>query len=418
MYDQAYSKKNFKRLLERGDFRGVSGADIDDFRESVTSNSVEIADRLFASVCPVRRFHLKKKSAYGPSSLENDLIIRKATRNLRQVLDIRSASRNLIVQNIIRLLSEGVPYRVYRLDIRRFYPSIDHQGLLDKIEHLSGISPQSKAIIKNLLSHYWASGGTGVPIGLQISSPLADLYLKDFDAKASGHSGIYFYERYVDDIIVIGSPDLEEDHYLNELRKYLPAGLLMHSGKKKYVGTLKKKCSPDKAHRKKVLSFSYLGYDFSVFEPKKNKGNEKNPYREVDVEMSEDKRKRYKFKLSRSLIDFERTSDFTLLLDRIKFLTKNFSITDKRSGRRRMAGIYYGYPVIGIRSSSLADLDGYLRMAVMRGVGGARGVRSSLSGPQIRMVLAHSFVRGHEHKEIVGFSTRRIYEIQECWSNE
>src|SRR6185437_14507468 len=53
------------------------------------------------------------------------MTLRKIALNILRKSRIRQPDRQSIVANLKSLLTEGVPFRLYRLDIRSFYESLD-----------------------------------------------------------------------------------------------------------------------------------------------------------------------------------------------------------------------------------------------------------------------------------------------------
>lgn len=99
---------------------------------------------------------------------------------------------------------------ILRLDVKNFYPSIDHAFLFKKIhkrirknELLKILSnalqqPTVAKIIKDELS----KNEVGIPQGLSISNILANIYFSEIDDKYSRNSSLKYF-RYVDDILIL-----------------------------------------------------------------------------------------------------------------------------------------------------------------------------------------------------------------------
>lgn len=150
---------------------------------------------------------------------------------------------------------------VLRLDVKDFYPSIDHELLLKQIQtkirkkeilHLvkDAISQQT---VSQPDSHSKTFTTIGVPQGLSISNILANIYMSGIDSKHKSKSS-YRYFRYVDDtLIVCRFPDRDSIHAeitadCENLR------LTLHS----------QKDDPSKVSSGSVSGgFSYLGYEFT-----------------------------------------------------------------------------------------------------------------------------------------------------------
>jgi len=102
-----------------------------------------------------------------------------------------------------------------KLDIRKFYPSIDH-------DILKGII-RRKIKDKRLL---WLldeiiDSAEGVPIGNYLSQYFANLYLAYFDHWLKEVKKIRYYYRYADDIVILTSDKPQLHILLNDIREYL-----------------------------------------------------------------------------------------------------------------------------------------------------------------------------------------------------
>jgi len=91
-------------------------------------------------------------------------------------------------------LSNGV-LEFSKIDIHRFYDSIDKEQLMCKIEQLIGDRKFLRLVEKLLSIH-----NLGISTGSCLSPALSNLYLADFDRFAQHKS--QFYIRYVDDILI------------------------------------------------------------------------------------------------------------------------------------------------------------------------------------------------------------------------
>lgn len=371
-----------------------------------------------APLNPLESFLLKKKTVFRLPILGDDLVARKLCQNLKQNIGPSRKGRTSIVGNLRLLLEEGVPYRVYRLDVKSYYESFSRLEVMAKITGLSSLNPQSKELILELLRQHSGMGGTGVPRGLSLSAVLSDLMMEEFDQRTFSDHNVYFYARYVDDIVVMTSSKEHEKKFTRHIERTLPTGLTLNTAKKTIVTAQERVNTKKKPPQALVLSFDYLGYGFSVHEPKNHLKNEGAHTRMVTVDIAASKVKKIKTRVARSFLAFERNSDWLLLLDRIKFLTQNFSVYNSKAGSKKLAGIYYSYPQVSDDAQSLKVLDKFLRNSILAKAGKISSKTSwLLTGPNKRELLAQSFVRGHKSKNFVYFPAHRISEIQKCWTN-
>ena len=361
------------------------------------------------------------KRVFMFSDFGGELIGRKLNENLKRCYKSNSSGRSQIVLNLKMLLAEGAPLRVYRLDIKSFYESFDSKHVISAVNKLHLLSFQSKELIGDLLKCHLPLGGSGVPRGLAISATLSDFLMSSFDEVIRGKRDVFYYSRYVDDIIVVTSAREDDALFVRNLERALPVGLRLNRSKKQ-IETAPGKVNPYKnnASPPRVFKFDYLGYEFSVYEPNKDpkKKSPGDQFRDVKVDIAEKKIIRFKTRISRSMLDYGKTADFELLVDRIKFLTKNFSVYNFKAGGKKVAGIFHSYPLVTEDALGLRLLDNYLKNAILSKNGRLNKSSSiNLSGSERRILLSQSFVKGHAEKSFVHFSGVRLKEIQLCWKN-
>ncbi|RTL36212.1 MAG: RNA-directed DNA polymerase [Burkholderiales bacterium] len=418
MHDQSFAKNTLEQMLQKGDFNGVPSAHQALFRQQTVARAIAAATTNFAAT-PVllRSFPVKGKTVYGLSGLANELVARKLASNLRRHIKTYTKGRTHIVSSLKLLLEEGVPFRVYRLDIKSFYESFKHENISHAVEKLSRLAPLSKSLINAILDHHNSVGGSGTPRGLAMSASISDLMMKEFDLRTSANPEVFFYARYVDDIILITSCRERRRILISELLNNLPPGLELNPKKQRVVEASKKMSPlPHGSSTVELLRFDYLGYSFSVREPVKSRGADRPTQRDVLVDLAPAKIRKIKTRIARAFLDYSRNPDWPLLKDRIKFLTRNFGVYNAKAGGKKLAGIYYSYPLLSENAKALGALDRFLRNAILSRKGSIFSVSASiLSAKQRQSLLGHSFVNGHSERHFVYFSPARISQIQECW---
>lgn len=100
------------------------------------------------------------------------------------------------VRQALKSDPEGTKYAL-KLDIRKFYPSIDHDILKGIIRKKIKCKPLL-ALLDNIIE-----SAPGVPIGNYLSQYFANLYLAYFDHAAKEKLKLNYYFRYADDIVVL-----------------------------------------------------------------------------------------------------------------------------------------------------------------------------------------------------------------------
>lgn len=106
-----------------------------------------------------------------------------------------------------------------KIDVRKFYPSIDH-GILKQVIRRKLKDSDVLWLLDGIID-----SASGVPIGNYISQYFANLYLSELDHLLKEDVGVRYYYRYADDIVLLS--DSKEylsgvlvyiNHYLNESR--------------------------------------------------------------------------------------------------------------------------------------------------------------------------------------------------------
>lgn len=414
MYDHSFGIFNFQKVMRRSDFINIPEVEQLAYKIAALERAMMMSFTFFEGENILKSFHLKKKNAYKAQDFSCELVLRKVARNIEELNPNKPPNRDFIISNVCRILEEGVPCRVYRLDVKSFYESFLDDFTWNLIESSIELNLQTKKLYKKTMLDFKNIGGVGLPRGLKLSAVVSELAMVGFDHSVWNKENVYFYVRYVDDIFIVTSGYENPTMFLDFINKTLPKGLTLNENKQKIIDV------PSKAvvtvNDKIVFKVNYLGYNFTVYDPK---NNQKNLYRNVRVNISDDKIVRFKKRIIKCLLDFCGSNDFELLLDRVKFLSSNFSIYDKKRMKKKLAGIYYGYPRLSIDSESLEELDLFLRRAILSNHGRVfRMLSTKLTHKQKRLILACSFCRGFQDKKFVYFSAPRISEIQECWLYE
>lgn len=101
-----------------------------------------------------------------------------------------------------------------KLDIKKFYPSIPHDGLKEcirkKIKDKDFLIILDEIIdstdsVRNTSSKLTGKNGIGVPIGNYLSQYFANLYLSELDHLCKEELKCKFYYRYADDIVILSN---------------------------------------------------------------------------------------------------------------------------------------------------------------------------------------------------------------------
>lgn len=130
---------------------------------------------------------------------------------------IKGRGIHLLEKHLYRDLQNHPKETVYcaKMDIRHFYPSVDHE-ILKKII-------RKKIKDKKLLNLLDAiiDSAPGLPIGNYLSQYLSNLYLTYFDHWCKEELKIKFYYRYADDIVLLSDNKEQLRNWIIAIKMYL-----------------------------------------------------------------------------------------------------------------------------------------------------------------------------------------------------
>ena len=307
---------------------------------------------------------VKGKEAYTTNNMETLLVSKFLMLELKRSYKVRPANRNDIVEELYALLDGPMPKLVVRADISHFFESIPQDGLVSKLTGDAFISHNSVKSLRSLLYQYNDLVGNrqqhiGIPRGLCFSSYLSEIYMRDFDADIRNLEGVYFYKRYVDDIVIIANPSLisAKDCWKNLQEALNRKGLRLTENKSKLLA---KVFSP-RSHAPQILN--YLGYQFRYYNG------------HADILLTADKVSRYKDSIRLIFEKYKEIgnycarrsgnrnntpkTDATLqFMHRLNAITANGCLDGRKNYVR--VGIYYSNKFL-TSISQLQDLDDYIK---------------------------------------------------------
>ncbi|MBE9589835.1 RNA-directed DNA polymerase [Moraxella sp. K127] len=352
---------------------------------------------------------LKGKSVYSYCDLREYLFQKRFITSFKSINKVTQQNRNEIVLSIIALIQEHKPYSILRLDIKSFYESIDRTDLLEKIKRDKIYSVDTVKILERFFECFEREGILGLPRGLPMSAILAEYYMRSFDKACKRMDDVFFYARFVDDIIIFTT---NQEVRESDLEDKLPEGLQFNTQKSKIIKFLF-----DRSSTPIKESFSYLGYQFTI-DCKKNKINSY-------IDIAPEKIKKIKTRIIKSFLDYNKNKNFDLLLKRIKFLTSNYFIYNKNRDTKIKSGIYYNYKYITIEKIdkyqlSLYSLDKLLQSIIfnIKVQKDILGCEHWLSNDEKDKLSKYKFINGFKFKKIQKLSRnpKEFKRINRCWS--
>jgi hypothetical protein len=252
---------------------------------------------------------------------------------------------------------------------------------------------------------------------------LSEYALHEFDEAIKQEDNIFFYARFVDDIMLITSPDLQKNQVKNLLEKNIFPGLKFHkSGIKTADLFVPKSAEKNDSPSQKLHCFDYLGYQFSIFEMN-------DPLdtilglsrRRVDIDISQEKVDKLSARIINSFTSYissaKKPGAFDLLEKRIKALTGNYIIRDRITGIRIKTGIYYNYvDKNNIKNCPLKKLDALLRgLLFSNNHKLSTKIQAMISLNHRRKLVGYTFTGGFHQRRLHFFANEDLKRMKEAW---
>lgn len=359
-----------------------------------------IYDRTYSFQLAYDDDYLKNAHPYNTfERLSQDLIIRQLSAIIGKIYSTRQSNRQAIIKFLKNYLKTHTTIKnhtvfILRLDIRRFYPSLDETYIIDRLSESSLLSGESLWLLEEILKN----SSSGIPIGVGISAPLSEYAMELFDKSIIRMSGIWYYNRYVDDIVIICSDKNTVDRIWNDI----PSGLErigLEFNRKKSMRIAFGKDTPPAGYGHNEMT--YLGYTF------------KYTHNALGVYLSDNKIKEIKRCVVASLYSWTNHHDFGLLCDRLNFLTGHSRFINVRDTVPTICGLKHNYPHLSSEGLTvLAELDRFMKKLIYSG--NAR-IGGSFNIAQLKILSQYSFIKGYESKKWQNFSAKRISEIKRIW---
>lgn len=295
-------------------------------------------------------------------SARTDAVHNELQRINKEVINkygLKIPNRNAIIKTIIQFLSQGeiysnrrelpltpLQFKVIKMDIKNFFPSINKHILYSKIVRSSILNDSSIETIKSFI---FSNAYMGIPLGLAFSNSLSELYLEEFDSAIQLNWKPLLYVRYVDDILLIVNERIDENDVVKFVKKELKNYHLEVNDAK-----------TDFQVSSNQFSFTYLGYKFSKFQKKTKRKSKPENY--LFINISE---KKFNEKILNKLVryfkrfkrNYQQSESFWILYYRLKNLIHGVSSKGENNQVVKF-GLSYSYGFI----NSEDELIKFLRM--------------------------------------------------------
>lgn len=207
----------------------------------------------------VRSYNKNPRQIAIPT-VRDKLVLRLLHEDLKDFFtEVKHERPQKIIHNIKKIIHDPSLKKFVRIDIKGFFPSIDHEILNSELKKTDLKSETIDLVTKAIINEIGRSGPStvGIPQGLSISNILAEIYLKNFDKILKSHCAKMrcYYFRYVDDVLIL-TPN-EVAHEIFELAETTLQDIRLNVHK---LGDSKNKSSITDISD----NSAYLGYELSA----------------------------------------------------------------------------------------------------------------------------------------------------------
>lgn len=264
----------------------------------------------FSSIKPMK---VKKEGKIRKIYIVNEPIdivaLKYLTVRLNSIFKIKYPCRDNLMEtcfNLIDSLPDLENYTIFRFDFENFFDSVDIKQIFDNYIRESNLCSFEKNLLEKICKKY-----KYCPQGLSISNALIEIISREFDARLRikfRKMGLIYYERYVDDGILI----FNEKRERRQIEKIIKDSIVSIFGEKVKMAATKT-VYQTKKNGSSIIN--YLGYSFKRVILKE--GNSTKIFFQFGI--SDVKLEKYKKQLDNIFKDYLSTGDDTLFLKRIQY---------------------------------------------------------------------------------------------------
>jgi len=119
-----------------------------------------------------------------------------------------------------------------QFDISKFYPSVDHEIMMERLKHKVK-DPDLLWLLNDIVQS--PAGNKGIPIGNYTSQYFANVYLNKFDHWIKHDMGLKYYIRYADDGVILAGSKKKLHGIKDAIERYLQDNLKLSLNPKTQV---------------------------------------------------------------------------------------------------------------------------------------------------------------------------------------
>lgn len=297
----------------------------------------------------------RKIYSYNRLSVEN-VLCHYLKKQMDRIFDIQYASRSKIMNrlfNTLPVIKNMNDFVIIRADFKSFFDSILTEYVYEKYIRQSLMRRGDKEILENYIKNFKYCYA-----GLCLSNGFAEVICRDFDNHIMARLekyGIFFYERYVDDMLIMTNSFVSESKFLEIIDETIaevfgrsPVKINMGTGKFSYT---------TKRNLLQSNRFDFLGYDFNM----------KYDYKKINFEygIAEKKIKKYTNIIEKAFLEYRKTGDVEKLRHRLKLYSSRVVIARSLESSNfdwLTKGVVANYNELRYRMNELSeDTEKFLR---------------------------------------------------------
>ena len=265
----------------------------------------------------------KKRVIYSfPKLSVENMLSHYLKQQLDRAFHIKYASRSKIINLLFNTLvatKNMNDFVVVRADFKSFFDSVKSEYVYEKYILPSIIKREDKQLLEKYVENFKYCYA-----GLCLSNGMTEIVCKDFDivlkARLSEY-GVFFYERYVDDMLIMFNNYISEDTMKSIIRETIievfgscPVRLSSGPGKFSYIS---------RRNLGQSQSFNFLGYEFFILKTINGRGDEI-----IDFEYGivEKKRTKYSNMIERAFINYKLTGNDEVFRQQLKIFSSRVVI--------------------------------------------------------------------------------------------
>lgn len=312
------SLENIKGVIRKIDYT-LTEDEINDWSEACR-NAIQNETYNFSSFTKeVYSQSGKKRVIYSfPKLSVENMLSHYLKKQLDRAFHIKYASRSKIINLLFNTLvatKNMNDFVIVRADFKSFFDSVKSEYVYEKYILSSIIKREDRQLLEKYVENFKYCYA-----GLCLSNGMTEIVCKDFDivlkAKLSEY-GVFFYERYVDDMLIMFNNYISEDRIKKIIRETIievfgPCPVRLSSGPGKFSYISRRNLVPSQ-------SFNFLGYEFYIL-------RKDNEIIDFEYGIAEKKRIKYSNMIGRAFINYKRTKNDEVFRQQLKIFSSRVVI--------------------------------------------------------------------------------------------